>query len=335
MCQISVITSVYNCEEYIAETIKSVQDQTYEDWEFILIDDCSRDKSADIIKKFAARDRRIKYVKNPENKGQVKNLNTGIRMAKGKYIARLDHDDICDPQRFKIQMEYMKRNPEIVLVGSWIKIWENGKVLEKTKVNMPINTVSEAKFATLFCSIMAHSSFFIRKSAMTENNIWYKEKYKYAEDFALIEDLANVGAIFVINRPLVTYRVFPGQVTQQCSEELKRREREKILLDYLSTLTLENKEIYKSAIIGNLKSKNEIKEIENVIIEYAKQCQLGREISEIYNNVCVQQMYRILYDWQVGNFELLRAYAESPFRIKKWIFSYRGLSLIKKCILRK
>ena len=107
MCKISVVTSVYNCEKYIKETIQSVIDQTYTDWEYIIIDDCSRDNSAKIIQ--SIQDDRIRFIKNETNQGQCANLNKGIKLARGEYIARLDHDDICYPDRFVKQLKYMEQ----------------------------------------------------------------------------------------------------------------------------------------------------------------------------------------------------------------------------------
>ena len=91
---VSIITPVYNSEEFLEETILSVLNQTYENWELILIDDCSKDDSYKIIDKYLRKDKRIKYLKNKKNSGSAITRNNGINISKGKYIAFLDSDDL-------------------------------------------------------------------------------------------------------------------------------------------------------------------------------------------------------------------------------------------------
>ncbi|HXK49687.1 MAG TPA: glycosyltransferase family 2 protein, partial [Clostridiales bacterium] len=110
---ISVIMSVYNSEQYLQESIDSILDQTFNDFEFIITDDCSTDGSFEIIKSYAMLDKRIKYFRNSENIGLTKSLNLMLDIAKGKYIARMDSDDISMPDRFSKQFDFMENNPEI------------------------------------------------------------------------------------------------------------------------------------------------------------------------------------------------------------------------------
>ncbi|MBQ3799225.1 MAG: glycosyltransferase family 2 protein, partial [Treponema sp.] len=128
MPKISVVTSVYNCERFVGETIQSVINQTFTDWEYILIDDCSKDRSAEIIQSFADKDPRIRLIRNEQNQGQCRNLNHGIQLAKGEYIARLDHDDLCYPERFQKQLDYMEAHKETVLCGCRMDMWQDGIV---------------------------------------------------------------------------------------------------------------------------------------------------------------------------------------------------------------
>lgn len=118
--QISTIMSVYNGHKFLAETIESMLGQTYSDFEFIIIDDGSTDGSLNIINDFSQKDPRIQVIQNRGNIGLALSLNKGIQIAKGKYIARMDADDVCLPERFQVQLDYLKEHPEIWILGSGI-----------------------------------------------------------------------------------------------------------------------------------------------------------------------------------------------------------------------
>src|SRR5690625_4190600 len=104
---VSIITPVYNAERFLSETIKSVKEQTYKNWELLLVDDCSKDNSAKIIKEFNRTDDRIKYIKLEKNSGASISRNTGIKNAKGRFIAFVDSDDLWEPEKLEIQISYM------------------------------------------------------------------------------------------------------------------------------------------------------------------------------------------------------------------------------------
>ena len=135
--RVSVLVSVLNCEKFIVETIESILSQTFTDFEFIIFDDGSTDRTAEIIKRYARTDNRMKpffKAKNEGYEGMVANLNKGLDMAKGDYIARTDGDDISLPERFSKQVEFLDANPQIFLVGTGaININERGKHLRTFK----------------------------------------------------------------------------------------------------------------------------------------------------------------------------------------------------------
>lgn len=115
---ISVIMPARNAEEFLEDSIRSILNQTFKNFEFIIINDGSTDNSLKIIKKYAKENERIKIINNIKNLGLNKSINKGLKKAKGKYIARFDADDIALPKRLKIQYNYLERNPEIFLIGS-------------------------------------------------------------------------------------------------------------------------------------------------------------------------------------------------------------------------
>ena len=120
---VSVVMSVYNAEKYLDLAIESILNQSFRDFEFIIIEDCSTDNSLEILKNYAEKDSRIKIIQKTENKrmkGFIENLNIGLEEAKGKYIARMDADDISHPSRFDKQVVFLETHSDIFMVGSYI-----------------------------------------------------------------------------------------------------------------------------------------------------------------------------------------------------------------------
>lgn len=128
---ISIITPVYNCEKLIKETIDCVISQTYENWEMILVDDCSTDKSANIIKEYEKKDNRIKYIKLKENSGAAIARNTALENSSGRFIAYLDSDDLWKKEKLEKQVNFMLENNYAFTCTDYEKIDENGKSLNK------------------------------------------------------------------------------------------------------------------------------------------------------------------------------------------------------------
>ncbi len=128
--KVSVIMSVYNGDKYLREAIESILNQTFTDFEFIIVNDGSTDNSLEIIESYD--DERIKTINNKKNIGLTKSLNKALKFAKGKYIARQDADDVSLPNRFEKQVEYLDSHPEVALVGTSVYlIDENGKIIGK------------------------------------------------------------------------------------------------------------------------------------------------------------------------------------------------------------
>lgn len=128
---ISIITPVYNCEKLLPSTIESVLNQTYKNWELLLVDDCTPDNSAKVIEKYAKEDERIKYFKLEKNSGAAIARNKGLSEAKGRFIAYLDADDLWKPEKLEKQLNFMLENKYGFSCTDYEKIDENGKSLNK------------------------------------------------------------------------------------------------------------------------------------------------------------------------------------------------------------
>jgi glycosyltransferase involved in cell wall biosynthesis len=173
---ISVIMSVYNCEKYLSICIESILNQTFVDFEFIIVDDCSTDNSLSIIKKYSQFDPRIKVIKNKINLGFIKSLNKGLRIVLGKYIARIDGDDFSLPDRFLVQYNFLENNKEIFLVGTWaINIDKNGN---KLSLHKPPTKPDKIKATLEKYNCMYHNTIMFRSTP----KIFYREKMLFTED---------------------------------------------------------------------------------------------------------------------------------------------------------
>lgn len=284
MPQISVVMSVYNCEKYVGETIQSVIDQTFTDWEFIIINDASKDKSAEVIRSFD--DDRIIFIDNKENKGQCANLNHGISLARGKYIARLDHDDLCYKDRFFKQFSYMEEHPKIDLLSSWLDTLVDGKIYLKKGVE--IKSLSEMKFSHTFYNYgMAHSAFFIRKSALTQYDIVYDIDYKFCEDYRMVLQFMQYGEIFSLNESLGAYREFPEQVTQTIGKAIIDEEESRCRDEYMTFIGAD--EYLHKAIWNKLSSVGDYNRFIVAFKKYAQNC--GLEL----DNAIIPKVMRDLF----------------------------------------
>lgn len=231
---VSVILPVYNCEKYIFESIASVLNQTFTDFELIIIDDCSTDATLSIIK--SINDSRIILIEKPKNSGYTDSLNYGISIAKGIYIARMDGDDICMPERFEKQVEFLNANRAVILCGTAIQMIGSKKLLKHPKTHEEI--LVKLCFGTSFC----HPSVMVRKEILLENN--YDKNFEPAEDFELWTRLAFLGKLANIDSVLLKYREHPNQISNiNTSVQLNNAFRAKLkMLNHLSVLDFFTKE---------------------------------------------------------------------------------------------
>jgi glycosyltransferase involved in cell wall biosynthesis len=200
--QISVLMSVYNGLPYLAEAIESILIQSYRDFEFIIIDDCSSDGSLELIEEYARKDPRIRFIRNQQRLGLGTNLKHGVQIAKGEWIARMDADDISMPQRLAQQMGYVSANPKIDIVGSYaIDIDERGNKIGERRC--PATHQYIIKYIWT-CPII-HPTAFIRKSGLISAGSYGTEKRR--QDYALWFRCAAAGLQFAnLPEPLLKYR---------------------------------------------------------------------------------------------------------------------------------
>jgi glycosyltransferase involved in cell wall biosynthesis len=200
---ISVILPVFNADKYVFQAIESILNQTYTDFELIIIDDGSTDHSAEVICSF--HDTRIVFLQNQDNQGLVYTLNRGIQSAKGKYIARMDADDISLPHRFQQQVSFLEMHPEIGVVGSgYLPIDENNNAVRSPiyKAEYPLTV----KWAILIGNPLAHPSTMYRADLARQLG-GYDKHFTYAEDYEFWTRMAEITNICSIKDVLIRYRV--------------------------------------------------------------------------------------------------------------------------------
>lgn len=215
MPKISVIMCVYNTDNiFLKEAIDSILNQTYEDFEFIIINDCTNKENMNLINSY--KDARIVLMNNKINIGLTRSLNKGILLAKGKYIARMDSDDISLPNRFKKQVEFLESNKEIAVVGSYAKIFNKEKVFMSR-----IKSEEILKIRMMFYNcVMVHPTAMLNMELLKNNSIYYDESISKAQDYMLWADcIINSLKIYVIDEILLKYRIHEGQITFSLKED--------------------------------------------------------------------------------------------------------------------
>ncbi len=194
---VSVVMSVFNGEKYVTDAIDSVINQTYKNWELIIIDDGSTDSTASLIKNY--QDRRIQYIFH-KNMGLTKSLNKGIKLSRGEYIARIDSDDRAFPERFEKQVEYFVRNPEVVLIGSSYYKFDASTRMSSI-FTPPLDDLGCRKLLKLGHSLFHHSSVMFKKQVAGEM-VLYDENYREAQDVRLWITLLGKGKAAALSETL-------------------------------------------------------------------------------------------------------------------------------------
>lgn len=224
MPKVSVVMPAYNAEKYIGEAIDSILNQTFNDFEFIIIYDGSTDRTKEIILEYD--DPRIVLLENETNCGIVVTLNKGLDAAKGEYIARMDADDISVPERLTIQVEYMDNNPEIGVLGAGLKKF--GDEINEEKRIFSQNS-DQLKAELLFATCIAHPTVVMRKAVLDTFHIRYEIEYAGAEDFLMWWRLSQRTKISTIPDILLNYRIHKSQITHD------KGEKHKMLMDKVLT----------------------------------------------------------------------------------------------------
>ena len=249
MAAISVVMSTYNTSvPILKEAVESILNQTFRDFEFIIIDDGSTNDAPAYLHTLS--DPRIQISRNEVNIGITKSLNIGFRKAQGKYIARMDSDDISFPDRFEKQFAFMESHPEAIVCGSTVVAPGQARSFQKRK----IEGMDSYRVKMLFRNPgPAHPTAFLRREKLIQYHIEYDESLRYSQDYGLWTVISQYGDICILPEALIAFRKHEGQITSmhrekqiQCDKVTQR----KLLTQLLGNVTEEEVDLHYTCSTG-------------------------------------------------------------------------------------
>lgn len=304
---VSVIMPLYNSEAFVKEAVESILNQTYQQIELIVINDGSTDKSDLVIKGF--NDKRIRYVNNSINKGIVSTINKGLLLSKGKYIARMDADDIALPNRLAKQVNLLETQPDIKLCGTTaIAIDKQGKKL--VKLNRPVKD-DEIKVFNLFRNAFIHPT--IMADADLIKKIAFTEDYKYAEDYFTFSQFTMHYKVANLKEPLLLYRLHEDSITSTKNKEMMKSELKTIayLLSFLFDVVKPEMAQIHHSLLRPLPVPFAVEDIHAHLYQIFK----ANEAKQVFNQyVLARQLQKEWFGYLYKNKEsnALRHYLSSP-----------------------
>lgn len=273
---VSVIMATHNDEKFIEDSILSVLKQDFSNFEFIIINDGSTDKTLDIVTGLAKKDNRIVVI-NQKNQGLVKSLNNGLTIAKGKYIARIDGDDQWLPHKLTTQVKLMQENSNIVLISGGVELIDQNSM--PSQMLLTSNKDCDIRRIMTITNPLVHSSFFFRKDIALKYG-GYPDACP-AEDYALASKMLSDGEFYIIPYPIIRYRINPEGISQ------KNHQKQDQLANKIS---LENWEKFPPEIL----SRKEIKRRSQDMIKEAKTLGFGESLKYFFLTINSRIGYRMM-----------------------------------------
>ncbi len=324
---VSVIMPMYNSEKYVSEAINSLLNQTFEDFEIIAINDGSKDGCGEVVSKII--DDRLVFVDDKENHGFIPTLNRCITMAKGKYIARLDDDDVSYPSRLQKQVEYMEEHPDVVLCGTHYDRIIDGETVHTD--TPPVFSDEQMKFSLVFDNLcIPHSSFMMRRDALDSNSIRY-ETYLQVPDYHMQTCLAEVGKLHFIREPLIAYRMHATQSTAVRSMKMRQGEFDRARLWYLHRLPIDEcyKKYFYRMAVRRLSTEQDYRGFAEAVNYYASYSGLTGSEDD---RKCIGHVMEIVLKQQKQTPILLKAY-RSDLITDIGVIHNPGATFSLKCLL--
>jgi len=329
---VSVCMPVYNREDFIEEAVRSVLDQTYSNFEFIIVDNGSTDSTVSIIQSF--NDDRIKLVRNEANNGVIYSRNLIMNLAKGTYIAVLDSDDSWFPTKLEKQLQFMEKHPQYGVCGTWG--WRCSPDGTKKLWNYPKKD-AEVRVRMLWGNAVIHSSMFIRKSTIEKNNITYSADHKYSEDYELLRNIIKYARAYNIPEPLLNYRIHKNQITVM-NNTTQRMDAFRTSTDYLSDIgvrLLKSQAVAYNKLFNHqysldIDSLHELREFFEILlsdttIDYYEE--LKKDLSEKWFLAC--------YHSSQNGLSSIKTYFSGLHFLQNKLKFYTGLKFVFKCLALK
>ncbi|MCI2228383.1 glycosyltransferase family 2 protein [Polaribacter sp. MSW13] len=292
MALITVVLPVYNVEKYIKECMDSILNQTIQDFEIIVIDDCSTDNTLDVIRNY--KDDRIKIYEKEENKGLIDSLNIGFKVAKGKYIARVDGDDINVLNRFEKQINFLELNTDIDACGCWLQAFSASKVIIKHK-----EFHKEIKSYMLLSNPMSLGATMLRRKSY--EGFSFGKKMWHAEDYDFWARTVWSCRLHNLQEILYYYRVHDKQVSSQFKQT--QLENDIIIKLNLFKKINYNQKIFTDALVTKVMYTNNYISVAELyqflkwtnIILKNNNCYDSKFLKEIINEIIRKLVYNIYF----------------------------------------
>lgn len=315
---VSVVMSCYNEPlVWIQESIDSILSQTFSDFEFIIINDNpNRKELKEFLNNITQKDHRIKLINNEKNIGLTKSLNLGLRKAKGKYIARMDADDISLPNRFEKQVSYLNQNKQVVILGSWVKSFGS----RKNTVKFPENDTDIRKYQ-IIASPFDHPATMMRKSSILKVGGGYDESIRYAQDQEFWYRLGKVGLFYNIQEVLFKHRYSENQISKKHVIEQQKnvkKIRKYLMEDYFSSLklsgpSLENINIEDIYLLDSNLDGISLSETEQKMGYAIIQSLLMSQSSYSISNLCKNIILGKVFKWRMSIKQIIKYIIKTIF----------------------
>lgn len=228
MPRVSFLMSNYKTPPaFLRRALDSMLAQTMPDFEAVIINDGVKDESYGVLLEYAAKDGRIRIIENERNLGLAASLNRGIDACRGEYIARMDTDDICLPERLALQTEYMDAHPDIMFAGAWADAFDRDENTVTKEWHPVMCNQKEYRIRLLFSNepLLVHPSVIFRKEFLQKNNLRYSEDalYRYSEDYEMWTRCADCGKPGILEKIVLKYRMSgdSNQITVLHAKEME------------------------------------------------------------------------------------------------------------------
>ena len=291
---VTVIMSTRNtAEEYLEQSVESILHQTHKNFEFIITVDGSTNNDYEILKAYYEKDQRIKIIVNETNKGLAYSLNRMIDLSSGKYIFRMDSDDISYPNRIETMIKFLETNPQIDICGSQVNyLYDNNKT-KRRRSFLPCKD-KEIKYFFALSNSLAHPTVVLRKSSITSHKLKYSTEDR-SEDYSLWVNSAIQGLCFAnYNSPLLQYRIHSNQTVvknkdelNECTLRIKRR-----YYNHLGFRIDESEIIILNSLFHDISkyNKNEINRIGRLLLELSDCFEGKKDARKFYANVIFRRV---------------------------------------------
>lgn len=254
--KVSIITPVYNTKpEYLKECIDSVLNQTFDSFEWLFCDDCSKPYIKKIIESY--QDPRIVYVRNDKNLGAAESRNRLIDMAKGEYLALLDSDDTMHKDRLLKQVSFLDKNPNVGCLGTWATV-NNKKLFDDKK----FNSKSLEEHLVFTENVLCNSSVMLRKAVLDKYNIRYKTNFIPAEDYAFYCDLIGLTDFAMLHEVLCDYKHYNTNISNRLPKLQKYK---KAFAQYQAIEKYLNLSLFNKDLLVEFSSFNVPKDIDRLL----------------------------------------------------------------------